>query len=137
MDVARSVRIDTEVDRYFREYTNWRHGSVWGHYSKEVENAMVVEMAWWGYTPSDEAGFLKRVKGRLQAQRRQTTSRVLRVVRLNPGIDEVFKSFTLLAFGRLWGCYSQAVESGMVLLMLLSRFRPLEEKLTARGLNTV
>jgi len=121
--------VNKELDGYFRRFIEQKYGSLWGKYSLEVEHAMLVEMAWWRYTPLDELGFLRRTeqKARSAFARALRGKQVLRVVKIDATLDSTFKSFVLLSTGRVWGSYSTSVESGMALLMLLSRFRPFEE----------
>jgi hypothetical protein len=132
MRVTRSILLDRDLDALFRKYVEWVHGSLWGYYSREVENAMIVEMAWWRYNPLDELGYLKRIRpksGGLFA-RPLGAKRILRVVKVDSTVDHTFKSFVLLTAGKLWGAYSSAVENGMAILMLLNRFKEFEEALT-------
>lgn len=136
MRVTRSILVNAKLDNYFRRFIVHRYGSLWGNYSLEVEHAMLVEMAWWRYTPFDEIGFLRRTEQRARQPlpRGLGSKRVNRIVKIDSVVDQTFRSFVLLATGRLWGSYSRCVESGMVLLMLLCRFRPFEEAVMGSGI---
>lgn len=129
MRVSRSILVNKELDGYFRKFIEQKYGSLWGKYSLEVEHAMLVEMAWWRYTPLDELGFLRRTGQRVGSAytRKFRGKQVLRVVKIDSTLDATFKSFVLLSTGRVWGSYSTSIESGMALHMLLSRFKPFEE----------
>jgi len=129
MRISRSILVNKELDGYFRRFIEQKYGSLWGKYSLEVEHAMLVEMAWWRYTPLDEIGFLRRTeqKARSAFAKAFRGKQVLRVVKIDSTLDATFKSFVLLSTGRVWGSYSTSIESGMALLMLLSRFTPFEE----------
>ncbi|MEM3798919.1 MAG: hypothetical protein QXH56_02375 [Thermoprotei archaeon] len=135
MRILRSISVNKNLDNYFRVFIEQKYGSLWGNYSREVENAMLVEMAWWRYTPFDEIGFLRRTEQRSRSafSRVFRGKQVLRVIKIDPVLDATFKSFVLLSSGRVWGSYSSSIESGMALLMLLSRFKPFEEVVKSAG----
>jgi len=139
MKIARSILVNATLDSYFRQYIKARHGSLWGKYSLEIEHAMLVEMAWWRYTPFDEIGFLRRTEQRARPPFSQAFRgrQVMRVVKIDSALDTTFKSFVLLATGRIWGSYSHSIESGIALLMLLSRFKPFEELIKKSSPNSL
>ena len=105
MRISRSILVNKELDGYFRRFIEQKYGSLWGKYSLEVEHAMLVEMAWWRYTPLDELGFLRRTgqKSRSAFARAFRGKQVLRVVKIDSTLDATFKLFVLLSTGRVWG----------------------------------
>jgi hypothetical protein len=122
--VKRGILVNQKIDSLFSQFVTKRHGSLRG-YSQEVENAMMLEMARWNYNPLNELEMLKRngVSFPVLQSLRQS---VTRTVRIDKRLDLAFKSFVMLAYGRVWRAYSSAVQNGMVLLMLLYRFELLD-----------
>jgi hypothetical protein len=125
--VTRKICLSKKLDEIFARFVDSRHGRVSGGYSTEVENAMMLEMTRWNYTPYDERAFLRVATKVFGPSDGQLEEVVFRVVRVNSALDAAFKSFVLLAYGGIAKNYSLAVQNGMFLLVVLSRFASIGE----------